>query len=60
LVVYTVGGLWVLPPGWLILAHGGIPGMIAETGLVFIGLGLFGYFLHRPAKKEREDESTRP
>ena len=45
----------------LILAHGGIPGLIAETSLVFLGLGLFGYFIRRSAKKEREreDESKR-
>ena len=40
----------------LVLAHGGIPGLIAETGIVFVGLGVFGYFLWRSAKKERERE----
>jgi hypothetical protein len=40
----------------LILAHGGIPGLIAETGSVFVVLGVFGYFLRRSAKKEREKE----
>jgi hypothetical protein len=40
----------------LLLAHGGIPGLIAETSLVFVGLGLFGYFIRRSAKKERERE----
>jgi hypothetical protein len=39
-----------------ILAHGGIPGLIAETGSVFLGLALFGYFLRRSAKKEQERE----
>jgi hypothetical protein len=39
-----------------ILAHGGIPGLIAETGSVFLGLAIFGYFLRRSAKKERERE----
>jgi hypothetical protein len=41
---------------FLILAHGGIPGLIAETSLVFAGLALFGYFIRRSAKKERERE----
>jgi hypothetical protein len=44
------------PVAGLILAHGGIPGLIAETSLVFAGLGLFGYFIRRSAKKERERE----
>ena len=39
-----------------ILAHGGIPGLIAETSLVFVGLAIFGYFIRRSAKKEREQE----
>ena len=39
-----------------ILAHGGIPGLIAETGSVFLGLAIFGYFLRRSAKKEQERE----
>jgi hypothetical protein len=39
-----------------VLAHGGIPGLIAETSIVVIGLGVFGYFLRRSAKKERERE----
>jgi hypothetical protein len=45
----------------MILAHGGIPGLIAETGSVFVGLGVFGYFIRRSAKKEqaKEDESNR-
>ena len=38
----------------LIVAHGGIPGLIAETGSVFLGLAVFGYFIRRSAKKERE------
>ena len=38
------------------LAHGGVPGLIAETGAVFAGLAIFGYFLWRSAKKERERE----
>jgi hypothetical protein len=40
----------------LILAHGGIPGLIAETGSVFVALVIFGYFIRRSAKKERERE----
>jgi hypothetical protein len=40
----------------LVLAHGGIPGLIAETGSVFVALGVFGYFIRRSAKKERERE----
>ncbi|HEY8774774.1 MAG TPA: hypothetical protein VIM05_09410 [Gaiellaceae bacterium] len=47
------------PVAGLILAHGGIPGLIAETSLVFVGLGLFGYFIRRSAKKERERENDR-
>jgi len=45
----------------LVLAHGGIPGLIAETGSVFVALVVFGYFIRRSAKKEREqeDESDR-
>jgi hypothetical protein len=43
----------------LILAHGGIPGLIAETGSVFLGLGLFGFFLWRSSKKERDREEKR-
>jgi hypothetical protein len=44
----------------LLLAHGGIPGLIAETSLVFVGLGLFGWLIRRSAKKERERESKKP
>ena len=51
-----MGALAGLTP---LLAHGGIPGLIAETSLVFAGLALFGWFLHRSAKKEREKESGR-
>jgi hypothetical protein len=40
----------------MLLAHGGIPGLIAETGSVFLGLVIFGYFIRRSAKKEREKE----
>jgi len=40
----------------LILAHGGIPGLIAETGSVFVALAVFGYFIRRSAKREREEE----
>ena len=33
MVLFTVGGLWVLSPeADAVLAHGGIPGLIAETG----------------------------
>jgi hypothetical protein len=39
-----------------ILAHGGIPGLIGETGSVFVALVIFGYFIRRSAKKERERE----
>jgi hypothetical protein len=39
-----------------LLAHGGIPGLIAETGSVFVVLGVFGWFVRRAAKKERERE----
>ena len=40
----------------LVLAHGGIPGLIAETGSVFVALALFGYVIRRSAKKERDQE----
>jgi hypothetical protein len=30
--------------------------LIAETGSVFLGLGIFGFFIRRSAKKERERE----
>jgi hypothetical protein len=40
----------------LVLAHGGIPGLIAETGSVFVALAVFGYFIRRSARKERERE----
>jgi len=39
-----------------LLAHGGIPGLIAETGSVFVALAIFGYFIRRSAKRERERE----
>jgi hypothetical protein len=39
-----------------LLAHGGIPGLIAETGSVFIGLVIFGYFIRRSAKREKQRE----
>jgi hypothetical protein len=42
----------------MILAHGGIPVLIAETGSVFLGLAIFGYFIRRSAKKEREREKN--
>ena len=37
-----------------VLAHGGIPGLIGETGSVVLGLVIFGYFIRRSAKKEKE------
>ena len=42
----------------LLLAHGGIPGLIAETGSVFVALAVFGFFIRRSAKKEREAEKN--
>jgi hypothetical protein len=39
-----------------LLAHGGIPGLIAETGSVVVALVVFGYFVRRSAKKEQERE----
>jgi hypothetical protein len=39
-----------------LLAHGGIPGLIGETGSVFVALVIFGYFIRRSAKKERDRE----
>ena len=29
--------------------------MIAEVGIVFLALAVFGYFVHGSAKKEREE-----
>jgi hypothetical protein len=40
-----------------VLAHGGIPGLIGETGSVFVALAVFGYFIRRSAKKERDQEN---
>jgi hypothetical protein len=40
-----------------LLAHGGIPGLIGETGSVFVALVIFGYFIRRSAKKERDREN---
>jgi hypothetical protein len=37
-----------------LLAHGGIPGLIGELGSVFVALAVFGYFVRRSARKERE------
>ena len=39
-----------------LLAHGGIPGLIGETGSVFVALAVFGYFIRRSAKKEKARE----
>ena len=39
-----------------LLAHGGIPGLIAETGSVIVALAVFGYFVRRSAKREKERE----
>lgn len=39
-----------------LLAHGGVPGLLAETGGVIVALAVFGYFVRRSAKKERERE----
>lgn len=44
----------------LVLAHGGIPGLIGETGSVFVALAVFGYFIRRSAKKERQREDKKP
>ena len=43
-----------------LLAHGGIPGLIAETSIVIAALVVFGYFVRRSAKKEQERERTKP
>ena len=40
----------------MILAHGGIPGLIAETDEDAAGLAIFGYFIRRSAKREKERE----
>ena len=60
MVLFTVGRPLGPEPGMsLVLAHGGIPGLIAETGSVFVALVVFGYFIRRSAKKEREREEDR-
>ena len=43
----------------LVLAHGGIPGLIAETGSVFVALVIFGYFIRRSAKREEEEKNRK-
>ena len=43
-----------------LLAHGGIPGLIGETGSVSVALAVFGYFIRRSAKREKEQESQEP
>ena len=62
MILFTIGGLWVLSPGMTpgSLAHGGIPGLIAETSIVIVALVVFGYFIRRSAKKEQERERTKP
>jgi hypothetical protein len=42
-----------------LLAHGGIPGLIGEVGSVFVALAIFGYFIRRSAKREKEQEKNR-
>jgi hypothetical protein len=42
-----------------LLAHGGIPGLIGEVGSVFVALAIFGYFIRRSARREREEEKNR-
>ena len=42
-----------------LLAHGGIPGLIGEVAAVFVGLAIFGYFIRRSAKREKEEEKSR-
>ena len=54
-----MGALAGLIDAPLLLAHGGIPGLIAETGSVFLGLAIFGFFIRRSAKKEKQREESR-
>ena len=42
-----------------LLAHGGIPGLIAETSCVIVALVVFGYFVRRSAKKEERERTKR-
>ena len=42
-----------------LLAHGGIPGLIAETSIVIVALVVFGYFVRRSAKKEQAEDQDR-
>ena len=42
-----------------VLAHGGVPGMIDEVAGVLFGLLLFGYFIRRSARREREEEEQK-
>jgi hypothetical protein len=46
-------------PEMTLLAHGGIPGLIAETSCVIVALGVFGYFVRRSAKKEERERTKR-
>jgi len=48
-----VGALAELSP---VLAHGGIPGLIGETLGPLLILGVFGFFLRRSVRRERERE----
>jgi hypothetical protein len=48
-----VGALSELSP---LLAHGGIPGLIGETLGPLLILGVFGLFLRRSVRRERERE----
>ena len=42
-----------------LLAHGGIPGLIGEIGAVLVALAIFGYFVRRSARREKEEEKSR-
>ena len=44
----------------MLLAHGGIPGLLAELGSVILGLAIFGYLIRRSARKEKERDRQEP
>ena len=46
--------------GLALVAHGGVWGAVAEVGVVFAALALFGFFLWRSKRKEEMNRSAQP
>ena len=59
MVLYTVGGLWLLSRG-LMLAHGGVYGAIAEAGLALGLAGLFVWIWLRERRRSRAEGGAEP